>query len=134
MLGTILGLGVVVWLATLILVESEFTRPLREWLDEQANLWTTVWNDGEPVWMNNGYTDPDHVRFDKTREVFWRKARYLAGCHLCAGCWIAAATVAVVPVHAFRAGFVGFVLDAALIKAVAHLTLVLHKAGEAVAR
>lgn len=144
MWGLVIGLGLVTWLVTMIVVESEIVRPLREWIGMKADLWSTVWADGEPVWLNSHgfgedfvpgrYTDPDHKRFDRTREVAWRKARYLFGCHLCSGCWIAAAVVAVQPLHVYRAGFVGFLFDAALVKAVAHLTLVVQKAGEGLSR
>lgn len=122
----VLALALVCWIVTTILVESEATRPLREWLTMQADTWTMLYDDG--------LVTGDVLRFDHTKEVFWRKLRYLVSCHLCAGTWVAFALVSIVPVHTFGRGFAGWLLGGLLVKAIAHLVLVAHKAGEAVAR
>lgn len=137
---TALALGLVCWIATTIVVESELFRPLREWLArrEDAALWgdyAALWGDYAPEERASSFVRGVEVpACHPVREVLWRKARYLLACHLCAGTWIALGLVALHPVAVFGPGFLGWALGGLLVKAIAHLALVAHKAGEAVAR
>lgn len=126
--GHVLALGAVCWIATCILVDFEVFRPLRNWLEMKEHMWTTIWADGD------SYDPPVHIRWDRTREVGWRKASYLVSCHLCAGTWVALVLAALSPLHYFRPGILGWLLSGLLIKAVGHLILIGQKAGEAVSR
>lgn len=106
--------GIVCWLATLILVESELFRPLREWVDyhRQWSAIDRIYNRRRPPW-HKAWVYP-----------FWSKLGYLVGCHLCAGTWVGLVIAAVTGYRVDgQYGFVGFVLAGLAIKAVGHLTL-----------
>lgn len=118
--STAVGLGMVNWLASLILVESELFRPLRDRVTAKA---------APPRKTNTGQ------RWNSRRTALWDKAAYLISCHLCAGTWIGLALALAVPdVRPFGGGPLGWLLAGLLIKAVGHVTLVLHKVGDAAAQ
>lgn len=119
-MSTVIYLGLINWLVTLILVESELTRPVRNWIDGQADMWATLVADGE--------RDPDlRERWDVTKLVLSSKARYLIGCHLCAGTWIGFVLAGVFG-GPISAGVVGVVSNGLLYKAIGHATLELTAA------
>lgn len=100
MLLELLSLGLVCWVATLIVVESELFRPLRDLVGRPADT-----------------TGLRHY------------AAYLVRCHLCAGTWIGLALgLVVTPV--VGTGPLGRLLTGLAIKAVAHLLLILQHIGE----
>lgn len=103
MLQTLLALGLANWIATTILVDSEFTRPLREWAEDLAI---------------RAY-DSDRWRLGQVLD----KVRYLIGCHLCAGTWLAAALAGATGFRVAEDGAVGFVVGSLAVKAVGHITL-----------
>lgn len=103
-------LGLVNWLVTTILVESELTRPFRDWVADRhrraANRWT------------------DSLRRRHHRaEAVWFKLKYLAGCHLCTGTWVGLVMAALVPLHLGAPGATGRVLAGLAFKAIGHFTL-----------
>lgn len=124
----VLYAGLVVWFATYILVESELFRPLREWVAMHEDVAEMVHDsavESEPVKV---------VRQTGRTFALWRRARYLIGCHTCAGTWVGFAVAAALPgVRPLGGGVVGFVLAGLVFKAVGHLVLVLHKLGESLA-
>lgn len=71
--------GLVVWLVTLIIVESELLRPVREWV--AGYVPATVINPRLSISEFN--TRP--------------KLAYLLGCHLCTGVWVGLTVAVVVP-------------------------------------
>lgn len=95
-----IALGLACWIATMVVVESELFRPLREWLDR---------------------------RYIKHGRVHQNKLRYLVSCHLCTGTWIALAIQAVAPIHVVT-GVGAFVLNALFIKAIGHGALIAQNA------
>lgn len=103
----ILALGLVNWFGTLLIVESEFFRGLREWVAKR-----------------------DYESERRFGFWFWEKAHYMINCHMCAGTWVAFVLVWFAP-PLFGIGFLNFVVLSLLIKALGHLTLVIHKLGEA---
>lgn len=112
---TAIGLGLINWLITTIVVESELTRPLRDWVDRTPTRRVKRWV--------------------PQRTTLRAKAAYLIGCHLCTGTWIGLAQALTVPhLGPFGTGITGWVLAGLLYKAIGHATLVLHKAGEAIAQ
>lgn len=105
--SSVIALGLVCWISTTILVESELCRPLREWVDARR-----VKPVGPPV-------------LGRARRVWWAdKLAYLVGCHLCTGTWVAFALVAFF--GSPWAEWYGFIAGALLVKAVAHLVLELR--------
>lgn len=118
----VIAAGLINWLATTIVVESEITRPLRDWLAFRR--------------MSTIPLPPEHtdafktviVSYDQRLSPFYEKVAYLFGCHLCSGTWIGLAeAVAFGPVIA--SGLVGIVATGLLFKAVGHLTLELVALG-----
>lgn len=118
-----LYLGLVCWLATLIIVESELTRPLREWLERRAQRELPVPKTIPEAHVRADYrTKNGHIFFFffGTRPVF-EKLRYAVSCHLCAGVWVGVVLAAI-----FGGPFTGPAATAAnglLYKAIGHLTL-----------
>lgn len=103
-------LGIANWLATTILVEAEITRDYRDWIGKKYD-----------------YAN-EHPR---SRSAWgWYKLKYLVGCHLCTGIWVAIVMAAFVP-SVIATPVVGFGLTALIIKGIGHMVLVLHKLGEA---
>lgn len=96
-------LGIVCWLVTLVVVDSELFRPLRIWVAGHRRGADRL--PRRPAWL-------------------WHKLRYLVACHLCTGVWVGLVLAAAVPtVRPFGTGPVGFVLAGLSVKAVGHLTL-----------
>lgn len=121
----VLYLGLIVWFATFVLVESELFRPFREWVAMHA--------DAAELWLDDAPYEPEPakaVRRAKRTYARWHKARYLVGCHTCSGTWVGLAVAALSGVRPVGSGVVGFVFAGLLFKAVGHLILVAHKAGE----
>ena len=99
---TLLVLGLAAWIATTVIVESEIFRDVREAIDRLH---------------------------DRKNNWFTYKLRYLSGCHLCAGIWVAAIIAFFVTPFA-SSGFVGWGITALAIKGAAHLFLVIQKWAE----
>jgi hypothetical protein len=101
------ALGLVNWFATLLVVESEFFRPVRDWI---------------------------HGRSLNAKRAFtswaWWKIDFMINCHMCAGTWVAMLLVPLAPLI-FGPGIVPYIAVGLLIKAIGHIILVLHKLGEA---
>jgi hypothetical protein len=92
--------GLVCWIATTIIVESELFRPLRD----------TV--------VKRRWEHPDD------RSV-WQGIDYLLRCHMCTGVWVGIAEALYLgPIYG--RGVLGIVWTGLLIKAVAHLILELR--------
>lgn len=109
----LLTLGLVNWLVTTILVESEITRPVRDWVNDRYRK------------AGNRLVDRTAAgtakRWHDWAEEGWWKARYLVSCHLCSGTWVGLVMGAVVPVFDIR--YVGWVLSGLAYKAYGHFTL-----------
>lgn len=101
-------LGLANWFGTLLVVESEFFRPLRAWCEDR-------------------YTNAER-RFSSW---FWWKVNYMINCQMCAGTWVGLALAPLAPAIFPSLWGLGFVVTALVIKAIGHLILVLHKLGEA---
>lgn len=115
MTETLIILGIVNWLATMIVVESEICRPLREWVTRRYERYDYF----ESIVPASDWRQKDHRRL-----VFWQKVKYLVGCHLCAGTWVGLVLAALVPeVRPVGTGFVGWVIAGLAIKAIGHITL-----------
>lgn len=126
----IVGLGLVNWIATTILVESELTRPLRDWVSGRER--EARKRDGHPAVPGFQLVTEEFVRrvfgLDGPRLSWraraWGKARYLVSCHLCTGTWVGLALAVAVPaVRPFGTGVVGAILAGLLFKATGHLVL-----------
>lgn len=91
--------GLVNWIATTILVESELFRPVRQWLERRTDSAGQWW------WA-------------------WEKLRYLAGCHLCVGTWVGLTQAATFG-SPWR-GVWGLLAGGLLYKAIGHLVLELR--------
>lgn len=102
----IVAAGLVNWLVTTIVVESELGRPVRDYVcRRRARANRAYWIKG------------DHS--------VWRWLDFLLRCHLCVGVWVALAEVAWLGPVVGR-GVAGFVFTALLVKAVGHLVLELR--------
>lgn len=114
---TLILLGLVNWLVTTILVESEITRPIRDWVENQHTVGFDIF-DPRYSWAKS-------IHEAKWQTRVWRKVGYLVHCHLCAGTWVGLVMAAVVSYRAFavRPAFLAAVLTGLAIKAVGHLTL-----------
>jgi hypothetical protein len=108
-MATLFFLGLACWIATVIVTESELTRPARDWIATR--------------------TEHATVAGRRSKRV-WQRLCYLAGCHLCTGTWVAGLLALFVP-PAVSGGVVGWLVTALIIKAVGHAVFVLHKLGEA---
>lgn len=114
MIATSAALGLVVWLITTIIVESEICAPIREWVER--------WSDG--AWVETDDTGDYTYRSHPIRE----KIAYLIHCHLCAGTWVGLLTAAVTPYRPLASTLpLGAGLLAGLLyKAIAHLILAIN--------
>lgn len=130
-------LGLVVWIATTILVESELLRPLREAADRWAGPGPveekTVWVGPEllqPTGLSSiGPLIPGHWQLPTSAAHPVRyKLAYLIHCHLCAGTWIGLVTAAVTPYRPLASlpPLGAWLLAGLLYKAVAHLILAVN--------
>lgn len=103
-LSLLIVLGLANWIITLIIVESELVRPVRQFFDLKT--------------LKEDYSD------------LWHKLSYLVKCHLCTGTWVALLMAAFIsPV--ISVPFAGWLFTGFIIKAIGHLSLVVHKAGDA---
>jgi len=71
---TVLYGGLIVWLATLIIVESFIFQPLRDWLESKVIPST-----------------------NPRRSTTWYKLAYLSRCQLCMGTWVGWIVAAFIP-------------------------------------
>lgn len=131
MFTTIAG-GLINWIATTILVESELTRPFREWLDRKRQQVIEPEREvsritADNVVINRGWRcNGGPCRDPKNRygfRAFWNKMAYVFGCHLCTGTWVGLVE-AVILGPVIGSGVVGIILTGLLFKAVGHLILV----------
>lgn len=91
----VVALGIVCWLTTLIVVESELFREPREFCTNR-----------------------------KGRGFCSNKLAYLVGCHLCTGTWIGLLIAVLTPaIRPFGPGVLGLVLVGLTYKAIGHITL-----------
>lgn len=119
----VLALGLANWFATTLIVDSEFFRPLREWVARKNVNAVEAFSADTPFRT-------------RVREVFWRKTMYLVGCHTCTGTWVGFAIAAFLPTSLVVPGIwpvAGLVLNALAIKAVGHLVLAWVNRSEAAA-
>lgn len=106
----VLFLGLVTWIATTIVVESELFRPLRAWIGMR----------GVARKLDR---DTRRLREDGSSRL-WAKAAYLVECPLCTGTWIG-----LVLAFTFGSPFPGLpgtIAGGLLYKAIAHLVLELR--------
>jgi hypothetical protein len=101
---TMILLGLAAWIATSTIVEAEIFRDVREAIEKL------------------------HNRYDNW---FTYKLKYLIGCHMCTGIWVAA-VIALFVAPIASSGIVGWGLTALAIKGIAHLFLVVHKLGDSI--
>jgi hypothetical protein len=140
--------GLVCWLATMIVVESELTAPVRRRIDRWArrtrraavvDRLADVAIVGGPVGVFGGIPVVGRTRllqlaFDLAVDAeprTWRdRVAYLVHCHLCAGVWIGLllGLVAGGPVDV---RFVGWILSGLAYKGAGHLLLAVQHALEA---
>lgn len=100
----VLYAGLIVWLVTLILVESFAFAGLREYVE--------VLQDRA---IDRAYDDPSDRNLLLLRAA--EKLTYLVNCHLCTGVWVGLVVALIIP------GPLPMVLNALLYKAVGHLVL-----------
>lgn len=124
----VIALGLVCWLATTIIVESELVRPLRDFVERKR--WA-VRDIPEPV----DYVDASvtAMRFFKSKQgpEYFRRERplvtklsYALSCHLCTGTWVGV-SLALIFGSPFS-GAVGILGGGLLYKAIGHLVLELR--------
>lgn len=109
-LSLVVAAGLVNWLVTTIIVESELGRPLRDLISSRRERAAG----GDGSWLEAG--------LDRGA---WRWLDYLVRCHLCVGVWVALAEVFWLGPLVGR-GVAGVVFSALLVKAVGHLVLELR--------
>lgn len=97
----VLYLGLVCWLVTTIVVESEITRPLRGYVSRKLSIAADPFS-LQPPW----------------KVTAWSRLSYLLGCHLCTGTWIGLLLALFIP----GGPFVWFI-NGLLYKAVGHFVL-----------
>lgn len=113
-------LGLVNWLVTLVLVESELTRPVRDFFEDRRN----AADEFAVVTMGNDDFTEAEQRTAQRRYTAWSKARYFVSCHLCAGTWVGLLLASLVPgARPLGGGALGLVLAGFLFKAIGHITL-----------
>jgi len=93
---TVLYGGLIVWLATLIIVESFIFQPLRDWLETR-------------YWLKRST--------GRRTAPYWQKLAYLIRCQLCMGTWVGWVVAAFIP------GPLPLFWTGLLYKAVAHCIL-----------
>lgn len=123
--------GLINWITTNIIVESELTRPLREWVGRRRvaavvpeRKISRITDDNVPVnggWLCKGGPCTKPANRYRLRPV-WNKVAYLLGCHLCVGTWVGLVE-AIILGPVIGTGVLGIILTALLFKAVGHLTL-----------
>lgn len=113
MLLEILVLGVVNWISTVLIVDSELIRPVRYWVGLRCDIAHARWA----------------VGLQRHDAPLWRKLKYLVGCHLCTGTWVG--LLMGVFVHPFGGQWWGMLLSGLAFKGVGHLILELVAIGRA---
>ncbi len=112
----ILGLGLVNWIATTILVDSTLTEALR-------TKPIVKWQANASFCMASEYAMDGTGRAKWTKHCvlarFWAKVHQLVNCHLCLGTWVAFIQAA----FFIRGPWYVWISYALLIKAVGHLIL-----------
>jgi hypothetical protein len=108
----VLLLGLVNWVATCILVESELFREPREWVHMKDEVWGIVIDDG----------DERIKRRWRVYDYLWHKASYLVACQLCTGTWVGIA-LAIIFGSPFGTGLAAVVAGGLVYKAIGHLAL-----------
>lgn len=123
----LIALGFVNWFATFLLVESEFFRPYRQFVDKryEASLDRAI---ADPAFLAQFATaDATKTQVFEALKVsgstFWNEARYFVHCHTCTGVWVGFVLAAAAVHPLVLSGFVGFVVTALAIKALGHITL-----------
>lgn len=123
----LLVLGLVNWFGTFLLVESEFFRPYRQFVDDRyhKSLDRALQDPTFLEQFTSGDTTEAQVMeaLNVSGSKFWREARYFVHCHTCTGTWVGFALAAVAVHPLVLHGVVGFVVTALAIKALGHITL-----------
>lgn len=128
MVTLIILLGLVNYITTEIVVDSEIFRPYREWVrNHYAASMEREIVDGafaEAFAGRNDVTAEEiNVAMQSVRgSKFWREVAYFSQCKMCSGTWIAAIEVAVAGPLVLH-GWTGYVAGALAVKAVGHLVL-----------
>lgn len=108
-------LGLVNWLVTILLVESEVCRPIRDWVNTRYAR-----AGGLSTWIPN-------VKDDGWRLVLWYKAKYFVACQLCTGTWVGLGLALVTPWNKpLGHGVIGVLLAGLLYKAIGHIILIMQ--------
>lgn len=114
---TILALGLVNWFATTLVVESEFFRPLREFVSHRQLT----------AEMHRGRAERQlELLWTRWRYWAWSRVAYLIGCHMCTGTWLGFLLVPFAPAIFPGPAWAVFIVTALLIKAIGHMILVLQ--------
>lgn len=109
MTAVVIG-GLVTWLLTKIVVESEIARPLRDWVGKHTSLQAMVTHGVKKILG----LATDNIRI-KWHQRVADKVYYLLTCVLCAGVWIGWLVALVIT------GPYGLIVNGLAYKAVAHL-------------
>lgn len=120
-IAEVIALGLINWIATTIIVESEIFRPMRE-----AIQFRRVHKFDLPLEMTDGQRMVIS-QYERRTSKLWEKAAYFVGCHMCTGTWVGLAEA--VFIGSIFSGFVGIVASGLLFKAIGHLTLELVALG-----
>jgi amino acid permease len=118
---TVLYAGLITWLLTKIVVESELVRPIREWADWRRRGAQRAYVDTFAGLTMTRYTDT-------RKSAAWRHVCYLLNCHLCTGVWVGLGTALLIP-GPFESAVsypVAVVLAGLTYKAIGHLVLVIE--------
>lgn len=118
----VLLLGLVCWIVTTILVESELTRGVRSYIVGKEQFWRMF----DEAWRMYGDREAHAKKMRRVdrRAFLWREARYFIGCHLCTGVWVGLVLSALF--GSPWPGFVGWAAGGLLYKAIGHLVLELR--------
>ena len=129
-LTEVFALGVVCWLATTLITETEIFRPLRQWLANHAIDHKKLQEQVKEMAVAAGMNTPGNHELQappnwQPPKHFWiDKAAYLVHCPMCTGVWIGFIEAAFFgsPLHHWY----GWVAGALLYKAIGHLVLELR--------
>lgn len=143
-LTTLVVLGLASWIFTCIVVESELFAGIRRlvdrWYSQSVNYLVSAKTAHE--FERNRETmlaafargeRPPIPRYKRALVTVTFHLRYMIGCHLCTGMWVSLGIAAFLP-PVVGPWFIGWVLNGAIIKAIAHMALALQHAAEAYAK